>query len=274
MADQVFFWLSKIVWGLISPDLLLVTFTLGGILMLFIGALKKAKFILGFVGLSMLAITLLPMGQWLLSPLEKRFPIKPELPEKIDGIILLGGAENINLSFAWGQVEINHMAERYVAFLNLRRAYPGAVHLFTGGSGNLKNQEIKGAHVAQELFRDIGIDVSKILFESESKNTYENGMFSKGLVQPQPDEAWVLITTARHMPRAFGVFEQLNWPVIPYPVDHYTYPENKFKLTLNFLQNLEALNIAVKEWLGLFAYYITGKTSAIFPPDSNMENTK
>ena len=45
-------------------------------------------------------------------------------------------------------------------------------------------------------------------------------MNSKALLNPQPDQDWILVTSAFHMPRAVGVFCQANWPVIPYPVDH------------------------------------------------------
>ncbi len=143
--------------------------------------------------------------------------------------------------------------------------YPDAVHLFTGGTGSLTRQEYKSTDVVRQLFRDLGLDASKIIFESDSRNTYENGKYSRELINPKAGEIWVLITTAWHMPRAVGVFEKQGWSVIPFPVDHYTLPENGFDLNLNFFGNLGDLKTAVREWVGLAAYYATGKTSAFFP---------
>lgn len=271
MADLLFFWLSKIVWLVISPDIVLVILTLGGIVLLFFNAQKKAKIVLGFAGLCMIAIAVFPIGQWLLSPMEKRFPTNPELPDKVDGVIVLAGAEDTYKSAMWNQVELGSAAERIFTFMQLMKRYPDAVHLFTGGTGRLTRQDYKSTDVVRQLFQDLGLDVSKILFEADSRNTYESGKYSRELIKPKAGENWVLITTAFHMPRSVGVFEKQGWSVIPYPVDHYTLPDNGFDLSLNFLGNLGDLKMAVREWVGLMAYYATGKTSAFFPPAPERE---
>ena len=41
-------------------------------------------------------------------------------------------------------------------------------------------------------------------------------------LQPQPGETWLLVTSASHMPRSVGVFRQIGWEVVPWPVDHRT----------------------------------------------------
>ncbi len=251
----------------IKPDFLLVLFTLIGLICLYAGALKKAKVILSIVVLFMLAITVLPMGEWLLSPLENRFPTSPQLPEKVDGIIVLGGAENSTLSAFWKQVELTENSERLYYFMEFMHAYPEATYLFSGGSGDIFPQGYKPADLMRQMFGGLKFDVDTILFESESRNTYENGVNSYKMVKPKPGEKWVLITTAWHMPRSVGIFENLGWDVIPFPVDHATgFAENNFVLTWNFIGNLNELQTGIKEWAGLFAYYLTGKTSALFPP--------
>jgi len=194
-----------------------------------------------------------------------RFATNPELPDKVDGVIVLAGAEKSYSSAMWNQVELGGAAERDFAFMRFIRQYPDARHVFTGGSGSLKNQQYKAAHVAKRLFAGLGFDTSKIIFEENSKNTFENVKFSKNLVKPKPNETWVLITTSWHMPRSVGIFEKFEWPVIAYPVDHYTNPQNLFRVSLNFSKNLSFLKMAIKEWVGLVAYYFTGKTSTIMP---------
>ena len=146
--------------------------------------------------------------------------------------------------------------------------YPDASHVFTGGTGSLSHQEHKAADLARRMFGELGFDVEKILFERESKNTYENGVNSYNLVEPKHGDNWILITTAWHMPRAVGIFENLGWEVIPFPVDHGTdsIGDDNFIFTLDFIGNMNELQTGIKEWVGLAAYYYTGKTSSLFPP--------
>ncbi|MBT6338320.1 MAG: YdcF family protein [Desulfobacula sp.] len=263
--DTLFFWISKLMWIVISPDSLLVILAIVGLALLYIGSYKKAKAFLGIMVFIMVMIAIFPAGEWLLSPLEMRFATNPELPDKIDGIIVLAGGEDPYLSAQWDQVELGGASERNFAFMRFIRQYPDARHVFTGGSGSLKHPQYKSTHVAKKLYSELGIDTSKIVFEELSKNTYESVKLSKTLIKPKGNEKWVLITTSWHMPRSVGIFEKFDWPVIAYPVDHYTDPQDLLRVSLSFSKNLNILKMAVKEWVGLVAYYLTGKTSALLP---------
>ena len=198
-------------------------------------------------------------------PLETRFVTNPDLPETIDGIIVLSGAEKAILSYHWNQVELGGGAERNIAFLTLARQYPNAKLVFTGGSSSLLNQEYNSADVAKLLFQNLGLDISRVTFERNSRNTFENAVFSLELVKPDPKDKWILITTSWHMPRSVGIFCKIGWKVIPYPVDHRTIVNNLFRIEFNLADHLNVLATAIHEWMGLLAYYITGKTSGLFP---------
>lgn len=263
--DTLFFWLSKLVWLFFSPDILLVVFLAVSLMLLYMGQYNTARQWLSGLILFMVILTVLPVGDWLYYPLEKRFPPCRQLPPAIDGVIVLGGADNVRQSFLWQQVELNRSAERFFAFIQLATKYPHARHVFTGGSGSLSFQAYKGADVAKQLFKEQGLDVSSIIFESQSRNTFENALFTRKLVNPKPREHWVLITSAAHMPRSVGVFSKVGWQVIPYPVDHATHGETLFRLSLDFSGNLGQLKRALQEWTGLAAYYLTGRTTHFFP---------
>ncbi|MFK5915461.1 MAG: YdcF family protein [Woeseiaceae bacterium] len=221
--------------------------------------------LLSFVTFSLLMISLLPIGEWLLYPLESRFQTNPTLPQKVDGIVLLGGAEAPELSHLWQQVELGGAAERDFNFLSLAKKYPDTKLVFTGGTGSLTQQQYKGADVAKDLFQQLGLNTDKIIFERESRNTFENAIFTKKIIKPTKQEQWILITTAWHMPRSVGIFCKAGWPVIPYPVDHQTKKGDLFRVDFDLARNLVTFKTAIKEWLGLFAYYLSDKTTAILP---------
>ncbi len=115
--DSVFFWASKIIWLLIAPDSLLVIVIIICYALLLSREFKKAKILLSAVVLFMITISFLPVGEWLLYPLETQFPTNPELPQKINGVMVLSGGEDPFLSNTWKQVELNEAAERNFAFI-------------------------------------------------------------------------------------------------------------------------------------------------------------
>ncbi len=263
--DTLFFWISKIAWMFISPvNLLIICLFLLWILIL----LKRTTHLRILFSAFMLAVifmTVVPLGSGLLLILEKRFPHNPLLPETVGGIIVLGGAINPERSKYWQQVEVNASAERLLTFMRLARRYEHTRLIYTGGSGRL-HADTKDADVAKILFFEQGLDVSRIVFERESRNTYENVINSLALLEAKPTKPWILITSAFHMPRSVGIFCKQGWPVIPLAVDHTTQSDNLWQL--NFypsLGNLYSLNSAIHEWLGLLVYRLTGKTTAFFP---------
>lgn len=263
--DTLFFWLSKLAWAVIAPESLLVIVVVLAWGLLVRGAVRWARRILGAAAAALLLMAVLPVGEWVLYPLESRFPPNPQLPQRIAGIIVLGGAEDSARTAAWGRVTVNEAAERFIGSLALARRYPEAKVLFTGGSGSVTDQGSKGSGVAAQLYLELGLEPSRLVLESESRNTAENATLGKALARPVPGEAWVLVTSAYHMPRAVGAFCKAGWPVIPYPVDHLTLRGDLARLGASVPGNLGYLGMGVKEWLGLTVYYLTGRTSAPFP---------
>lgn len=263
--DNIFFYASKLIWILVSPDSLLLIFMLFSLVLFYTGKNKPAKYLLSITSSLFIIIAFFPVGEWLLYPLESRFQANPDLPEKVDGIIVLSGAENTELSYLWNQIELNAAVERDLSFIELANKYPDAKLIFTGGTGSLINQNLKGADVAQNLFEQLGFNSKKIIFERESRNTYENVIFSKNLIKPHSNENWVLITTGWHMPRSVGIFCKADWPVIPYPVDHQTKKGKLFRIDFDLATNLDVLKTGIKEWIGLIAYYFSGKTTSSIP---------
>jgi uncharacterized SAM-binding protein YcdF (DUF218 family) len=104
------------------------------------------------------------------------------------------------------------------------------------------------------------------MFEAKSRNTFENAVFTRDLVKPKAGETWLLVTSAWHMPRSVGIFRRAGFPVIPYPVAYRTFgDERDFRMSVPTLDKLSALELGVREWIGLLAYWLSGKTNALFP---------
>jgi len=265
MMDDLFFISSKVLWLSFRPDIIILFFLVLVWFFLWKKSYKKARQLLVGTLLSMLIIAIIPIGSMLLHPLESQFETNPKLPTVIDGVIVLSGAIGAEHSRAWDQVEVGSAADRLIMFMKLAREYPSAQLIFSGGSGSLFNQKDKDADIAKRFFREQGLDISRIVFERESRNTFESALFSYRIIEPNIDENWILITTAWHMPRAVGSFCKIGWPVIPYPVDHKTYPNQKLSLGFNLNAGFETITRALKAWIGMIAYYVAGKSDKLLP---------
>ena len=115
-------------------------------------------------------------------------------------------------------------------------------------------------------FEALGVAHERITAEEQSRNTIENAVFSRLLADPKPGERWVLVTSASHMPRAIAAFRAAGFPVEAYPVNWYTQGRrDAAKLFTSFAGGLAMTDYAVHEWFGLAAYWLTGRTSELFP---------
>jgi uncharacterized SAM-binding protein YcdF (DUF218 family) len=247
--------LSKALWLVLQPGNLLVLLLVLGSLLLFTRWRGFGRALVGLVALLSLAIAVLPVGDWLLAPLEDRFPPLVHLPDKVDGVIMLGGAVNTRLTFARKQPIVNEHAERYLAFADLARRYPTAKLVFSGGGPKLDNGAFREADAARQVMQWLGIDVGRVVFERESRNTYENVVDSKAMVHPAPGEVWLLVTSAYHMPRSVGLFRAQGWTVVPDPVGYLSGGGGVDDPAggIDFEDHLNRASLALKEWLGLIA---------------------
>src|SRR5262249_2256074 len=148
----------------------------------------------------LVTITILPVGQLLLIPLENRFPHPSSLPDQVAGIIVLGGAIDTDVSAAHGLVTTaNSNADPLIEALPLARRYPTAKILFTGGSADIVGPMIRESIYARRFFLEQGVASDRLIFEETSRNTWENASNSLAIVKPRPEEKWLLVTSAFHM---------------------------------------------------------------------------
>jgi len=226
---------------------------------------RTGHILLGLCTLLALIVSVVPVGKGMIVSLENRFPMNLELPEKVDGIIVLGGIVNETITKSRGQITVGGTISRLIEFATLSKKFPEAKLVFTGGSGKLLNQDIKEADVLEPLLDVLGVDKERMIFENKSRNTYENATLTKALINPGRNENWILITSAFHMPRSMGVFRKTGWNVIPYPVDYSFAIDEPITLNFSLESGLKALSYGLHEWLGLIFYRLNGKTDHFFP---------
>jgi uncharacterized SAM-binding protein YcdF (DUF218 family) len=156
--------------------------------------------------------------------------------------------------------------DRIIAAAALARRYPNARVVFSGGSANLVSNDAREADFAGAIFESLGIDKSRLIMERASRNTQENAEFSKALVKPKDGERWVLVTSAFHMPRSVGLFRKAGFAVEPYPVDWRVGGSDDLMAFSNVaVEGLGRTDLAVREWMGLIAYRLTGKIDELLP---------
>jgi len=263
--DTIFFWASKLFWLVFSPGSLLVWLIVGSWLLSLSRWQKLGRRLLNVTALITLLLAYFPIGNWLAYPLEQRFAPSPAMTDSPDGIVLLGGSFSLRLSENRQQIHLNENSERLLTFLELAHRHPDARLVFTGGSGSPTYQQVREADLARELFLNQGLAEERLMFERESRNTYENARNTSAMITHAPDENWLLVTSAYHMPRSFGVFCRQGWKLTPYPVDYQTLYGELFSIELGFVAHLTGLELALREWIGLLAYRLSGKTNRLVP---------
>ncbi len=227
------------------------------------GQVVRARRCLLAVLVFIVVVGTLPLGEWLLRPLETRFAPAPVIDDPA-GIIILGGGEDGRAMAATGLAGVNEAGDRFFDGMALARSHPGALLIFTGGSGALLGEGVRGSDVAARIFRDAGIADGRIVLEGDSRNTAENAANTRDLVGEVTEGPWVLVTSAFHMPRAVGAFCAAGWrDIVPYPVDHRGVGQPG--VGWRFADRLDTLNTAIREAVGLWAYRVTGRSSALFP---------
>lgn len=212
-----------------------------------------------------------PLASIVLRPLEDRF-LRPDLNEAPTGIIVLGGTTDEIITAARDSVALTDSAERLTAAVALIRRFPNARLVFTGGSATSEPTSITEAGAARRFWTEMGVPAERMTFEDRSRDTWENAVFTKRMLQPASGETWLLVTSAAHMPRSVGIFRRIGFPVVPYPVDYRTTGTNADLHGWRAAAvSFDLIAIATHEWLGLVAYYFADKTSSLFPAPSSQD---
>lgn len=262
----MFFTLAKVFWFLAQPLGLTLVLMVICVVALIVGWLR-----LGLVS-AVLATTVLFVSGWTsagvmaIAPLEDIFHQPDPPPDDVAGIIVLGGFFEGAVNLGRGGYELNSAGDRIVEAAVLAGRYPLARVVVTGGGGSLvANGEPDGV-TAPRLLEALGVERTRIVLEDKSRDTYENAVLTQALVKPQEQDTWLLVTSAFHMPRSVMLFRKAGFNVLPWPTDYRsTGQEGPGFARDNVIDTMETTGVAVREWIGLVAYWLTGRTDSILP---------
>lgn len=262
---------SRSAWVILQPsNLLILTLVIGFLIAKFSKERSKTRtraqklifitlFVLAFSGFTNLST-------WLLWPLEGRFSDYTNVTDQgpYSGIIVLSGSEKAALSGTYNQVHFSNHGERLTETAKLATMFPALPIIHSGGTradqGGWSEND-----VAKLFFENSGINLKRVRFDDKSYNTYTNAIESEKLIAPTETGKWLLVTSAFHMPRSVAAFQETSINIQPYPVGYMTRLKRQGLLNLNASENLMMLDWAVHEYIGLVAYYITGRSSSLYP---------
>lgn len=254
----MFFILSKILVFLIRP----ITWITGLLLYSYFGRNKKWK--KRCLGYSILILFVFS-NSFLLNQAIKIWEVETirasDIQTPYDIGILLGGYSNTKIIPSHDRHNFSERANRFNNTLELYRSGKIKKILLTGGSGSILQKQAKEASEMQSFLRNLGIPNEDIIVEAESRNTRENAMYTKAIIQEKFSQAkCLLITSAWHMRRSKGCFDKVDLLVTPYSVDHLS-EVNNYSPEALFLPNSLALrrwDWLLKEWVGYVVYWLKG----------------
>lgn len=184
-----------------------------------------------------------------------------QIAEPYDIGILLGGYSNGQIRPRHDRQNFSHRAARFLNTYELYKMGKVKKLLLTGGSGDLLQEQTSEAMDMKSFLARLGVPPDDVIVEPDSRNTYENAIFTKKLLDEKyPGARCLLITSAFHMRRSVGCFEKAGVDFTPYSVDFITEkdrwaPENTLIPDRNGFYFWEVL---VKECVGYLAYWAKG----------------
>ena len=209
--------------------------------------------------------SVVPIGEWLLIPLEDRFPAADPPPAEVAGILVV--SQRIAGEIAQARGRLQGPGAELAALIELGRRYPEARIVLTGIGESTSSRTMSQVEWVRDFLTAQGFDAKRVAFADGARSNHHD-MFAQAhaLARPTPDETWLLVQTAAEMPRGMGVARQLGWRTLPWPVNYLTTGERKpLAAHLRPTYYLYLIDVAVREYAMLNVYFTRGWTSERFP---------
>jgi uncharacterized SAM-binding protein YcdF (DUF218 family) len=183
-------------------------------------------------------------------------------PDTLEGSydigIVLGGYTEFSAETPEGALNFHRAGNRLFAALDLYRRGKVQKLLLSGGDGKLLGPKNAEAEIIGQYLQKQGIPAEDLLIEPNSRNTRENALFSKALLDSLPggQKRCLLITSAWHMRRAELCFQRAGLPCDTFSTDYFTEKNNPnpLKWIEPDWKALMKWEYLLKEWVGYVVY--------------------
>lgn len=238
------FFLKKFITFFIEPlGLVLLLFAIG-IYFLFVSKKSFAKLFLSISFLFLLLFSYEPFSNTLVETLENQHQ-KYDYKHNIKYIHVLGSGHNTDNSQPLSSNIGSVGAKRVLEGVIIHKNSTGSKLIFTGYEGDTN---ISNAQMNANLAIALGVKKEDIIIGTEPKDTLEEALFTKSILG---GKAFVLVTSATHMPRSMKLFKSLGLNPIAAPTAFYK-KEFSGYLREPEIDSLEYSKMAIHEYIGIF----------------------
>ncbi|MDR4505215.1 MAG: YdcF family protein [Candidatus Scalindua sp.] len=184
-----------------------------------------------------------PTADFLLKPLEQKYIENNNPFSPADAIVVLAGGEG----------------KRLIKGVSLFHKKLSPLIIMSGGSGSIFDQSRKDALLMKESAVELGVPEESIIAEAESRNTRENAINTRQILDKIGAKRVLLVTTASHMPRSYALFKKIGIDAVPVATDFFVKPApyNPFSFVPNAGDLLNS-TMAIHEYIGIIAYRMKG----------------
>jgi uncharacterized SAM-binding protein YcdF (DUF218 family) len=171
----------------------------------------------------------------------------------VDAIVLLGGDVGLPL---YPRVDSEIMGNRTLHTFRLYKAGKAKLILISGGNVFPQTNVYGESYYSAALLSEWGIPNDVIVVEPNSRNTYENAVETKKLLESLQVDKILLVTSAFHMPRALATFRTVGIDAIPAPSSYLIVNVSKPAIFewIPSLSNLGKMQRVIHEKLGILVY--------------------
>ena len=216
---------------------------------------KAARILLAALGGLLLLLSLAPVKDLLILPLENSYPALPQgysAPGDVDFVVVLGGGSIAGSPEEYGKDSLTSEALKRALYGYRLASRYGLPLIFSGGKVFDLGQESEADAAARALI-GLGFDEKRVLKESASRNTWENARLVK---ENYRAKKVLLVTSAYHMPRSVYCFEKNGIKAIPAPTDYHVSRGISIAF-MDLFPSMFALRdsyVALHEYIGFLSY--------------------
>ena len=208
------FTLKKVIGGMMLPlPFLLLLVGLGIVLVWFTRFQKIGKSIITVGWLALLLLSLQPVADSLLKPIEDNYATWRH-QQSVNYVVVLGGGYTWNPDWAPSSNLISNSLPRLAEGIRLWRENPGSKMIFTGAAA--KTNPVSAAETGARVAESLGVPRRDIIVLDQPKDTEEEASTVKAMIGDAP---FLLVTSASHLPRAMIFFHHVGLHPLPAPAN-------------------------------------------------------